>query len=167
MKLLSATGTVFFSLFALLGIGYGQAPAVAPDGTSFSWKKGTSNAPVTADDVNLGIVINILTAGLPITTGSVHLHSLGDEVAVLLIKHLGSTPSPVKWTDSQRMTAVEMMARAFEHPKSITNPSDVTPKATNFLLNMLDAETEDPDIKAKISQAKDIAFKAAADRWAQ
>jgi hypothetical protein len=131
MKLLSATGTVFF-LFALLGIGYGQAPAVAPDGTSFSWKKGTSNAPVTVDDVNLGIVINILTAGLPITTGSVHLYSLGDEVAVLLIKHLGSTPSPVKWADSQKKTAVEMMARAFEHPKSITNPSDVTPKAAKF-----------------------------------
>jgi hypothetical protein len=163
MKLASAPATVF-SLVLTLCVGYGQAPTIGRDGTSLNWKTQTNRPPVTADDLNLQIVRHILTAGSPITAGSVQLHRMGDEAAVLLIKHLGSTPTPVKWNDLQKKTAIEMMAKAFEHPNSITNTSDVTPNATNFLLNMLAAETEDLDLKAQISQAKDIAFRAATDR---
>jgi hypothetical protein len=160
MKLLSAKRTVFLSLFALC-VGYGQVP----DGTSFDWKYGTGNThtPVTEDDVKLGTVRNILTAGSPVMTGTVQLHRMGDEAAVILIKLLGSTPSPVKWTDAQKRTVLEMINRAFEHPKSITNRSNATPNATNFLLNYLNADTEDPDIKAEISQTRAFAFKAAAN----
>ena len=154
------------ALFALR-VGFGQVP----DGTSFGWKHGTVNSPsspvkrtpVTEDDLKLEMVRNMIRAGSPLTTGSVQLHGMGDGAAVTLLKLLGSTPSPAKWTDAQKTTVLEIINRAFEHPKSITNRSNVTPNATNLLLNMLNDGTEDLDIKAEISRTRTIAFTAAAD----
>ena len=117
---------------------------------------------LTADDLKLGMIRNIIKHGSPLTYGSIQLHRMGDEAAVILIKVLGSTLPPAKWTDAQKRTVLEIVGKAFEKPNQITTPSNLTPNATNFLLNMLDEETEDGDIKLQISKARSRASDAAA-----
>ena len=104
----------------------------------------------------------MLRHGSPLTYGSIQLHRMGDEAAVILIKVLGSTRSPAKWTDAEKRIVLEILGKAFEKPNQITTQSNLTPNATNFLLNMLDEETEDADIKVQISQVKSRASDAAA-----
>jgi hypothetical protein len=116
----------------------------------------------TADDVKLGMVRNMIRHGSPLTSGSIQLHRMGDEAAVLLIKALGSTQPPAKWTDAQKQTVLEIVSKAFEKPSQITNPSNLRPDATNFLLNMLEQETEDAEMKLQISQVRSRASDAAA-----
>jgi hypothetical protein len=117
---------------------------------------------VTADDMKLGMIRNMLRHGSPIATGSIQLHRMGDEAAVILIKLLGSTRPPAKWTDAQRRTVLEILNKAFEKPNQITAQSNLTPDATNFLLNMLAEETDDADIELQISQVRSRASDAAA-----
>ncbi len=166
MKLRCATRTVFLSLLALC-VSYGQAP----DGTSFEWKHRLAgpakSTQVTEDDVQMGLVRNILKAGSPVTKGSVQLHGMGDEAAVILLKILGSMPSPAKWTDDEKKTILEIINRAFEHPKSITNRSNKTPNATNLLLRILNDDTEDHNIKTEISRTRSFAADAASRLFAQ
>lgn len=166
MKLLGVKIYVFLSLFALC-VSYGQAP----DGTSFEWKHRfagpAKSTQITEADVQIGLVRNILKAGSPVTKGSVQLHGMGDEAAVILFKILGSKPSTAKWTADEKKTILEMINRAFEHPKSISNRSNVTPNATNLLLRMMNDDTEDPDIKAEISRTRSFAANAAAQLFAQ
>jgi len=117
---------------------------------------------ITADDMKRGMISNMLRYGSPFTFGSIQLHRMGDEAAVILIKILGSTRPPAKWTDAQKRTVLEILGKAFEKPNQITTQSNLTPDTTNFLLNMMDEETDDADIKLQISQVRSTASDAAA-----
>lgn len=121
-------------------------------------------SPVTEDDLKLAMIQNMIKADTPLTGGFVQLHRMGDEAAVILLKILGSTPSSTKFTDIQKRTVLEIINRAFEHPNSIANRSNVIPRATNLLLNMLNNNTEDSDVKAEISRTRDFAAAAASHR---
>jgi hypothetical protein len=166
MNLLSAIKPM---ILALLGanLALGQA-AQAPDGTSFEWKHRLAvkaeqrQAPI--EDFNSGVIKNILRAGSPVEKGSIQLHGMGDEASVILLKISGSTATPGKWTDDQKRTMLEIINKAFEHPDSIINPSDVAPNATNLLLCLLADDTEDPEIKKEISQTKLSTVKLSSQR---
>jgi hypothetical protein len=136
------------------------AQIVINDGPSSPVKR----TPVTEDDLHLAMMANMIKVDTPLTTALVQLHRMGDDAAVTLLKLLGSRASPTKFTDSQKRTVLEIIRRAFEHPNSITNRSNVTPNATNVLLNMLNDDTEDSDIKAEISRIRLFAADAASHR---
>ncbi|MGA3186241.1 MAG: hypothetical protein ABSF22_03955 [Bryobacteraceae bacterium] len=119
---------------------------------------------VTQDDVKLGEIEGIFRAGLPLKTGAIQLHRMGDEAAVFLIKMLGSMPSATGLTDTQKRTVFVMLNTAFEHPNAINNPSNVAPNATSFLLNTLEETTQDPELKTQISQLRVFASGAATRR---
>jgi hypothetical protein len=147
---------------SLMSTCFGQTP----DGTSFTWKhKGentAASAQITADDVKFALVSNILAAGSPVSEGSVQLHGMGDEAAVILLKILGSKPGSVKWTDEETKTILEILKIAFEHPKSILSRSDVKPRATTLLLRMIKAD--DPGLESEISRIEQSANAAASQR---
>lgn len=163
MKLLNSKRTVFLALLPL-AVAYGQVP----EGTSFAWKHRTGISqpgPVTADDLKFEMIQNMIKTEGPVTTRIIQLHRMGDEAAVIVLKVLGSLPSPGKFSDAQKGKVLEIVNRAFEQPDSITNRSNVKPYATNLLLNLLNDDTEDVEIKTEISRLQSFAAKAASQRF--
>ena len=163
MKLLNSKRTVFLALLPLT-FACGQVP----EGTSFAWKHraGISQpGPVTADDLKFEMIQNMIKTDGPLTVGFIQLHRMGDEAAVIVLKVLGSLPSPGKFSDAQKRKVLEIVNRAFEQPDSITNRSNVKPYATNLLLNLLKYDTEDVEIKTEISRLRSFAANAASQRF--
>lgn len=121
--LLTAKLTILLSFFAL-GVSYAQAP----DGTSFDWKHKSSSSVTSPEDMRLQMVETVLREGSPaLTVGAFHLHQMGDEAAVNIIKILGmrGTITP---TEAELTTALTIMEKAFEKPTLIARANDRQPR---------------------------------------
>ncbi len=110
-----------------------------------------SRAKMSADEFRLMTLKHILESGSsPLTVGNAQLHRAGDQAAVDLIKIIG-VRKPLNETET--LTLIEMLRKAFERPAAILAGSDRTPKATLFLLQSLES-TIDPNVRQRIVEAR-------------
>jgi hypothetical protein len=150
MELLSAKLTVFLSLFAQ-GVSYAQAP----DGTSFEWKHKSSSSVTSPQNMRLQMVETVLREGSPaLTVGTFHLHQMGDEAAVNIIKILGMRET-ITPTGAELATALAIMEKAFEEPTSIARANDRQPRATLFLLQLFEVNNSGSELKDQIGETRE------------
>jgi len=105
--------------------------------------------------MRLQMVETVLREGSPaLTVGAFHLHQMGDEAAVNIIKILGmrGTITP---TEAELTTALTIMENAFEEPTLIARANDRQPRATLFLLQMFEANNSDSELKDQIGQTRE------------
>jgi hypothetical protein len=115
---------------------------------------------ITEADVKFGMMKNLINVNGPLTVGSPQLHRMGDEAASTVLRVLGSLPSSTQLTDQQKANIIEIVKKSFEQPKSITSRSNVRPNATSILLNMLEQNTDNAELKNNIAQARQSAGSA-------
>jgi hypothetical protein len=94
----------------------------------------------------------------PLTVGNAQLHRLGDQAAVDIMRVLGEKTL----TEAQMPTVLDMLHKAFERPAAIVNHSNRAPRATSFLLQVLDTSAQDQSIKQRIAETKAFVAVAAA-----
>ena len=139
---------IFLPLFAVC-VGYAQAP----DGTSFQWKNKNSSSSVTSpENMRLQMVEMALREGAPAL--GFHLRTMGDEAAVNIIKILGMRAS-LATTEAELPTILAIIEKAFEEPSVIVSENDRQPRATLFLLQLLETNSSDSEQKGQIEGARE------------
>lgn len=150
MDLLSARRAVLLSFFAL-SVSYAQAP----DGTSFQWKQKPSSSVASPENMRLQMVETALREGShALEVGAFHYQQMGDEAAVNVIKILGmrATLTP---TEREVPIVLTLVEKAFEEPTVIVKTNNRQPRATLFLLQLLEANSgSDGMLKQRIDETR-------------
>lgn len=149
---LASAKLIVFSSFLALSVSYAQAP----DGSSFGWKHNSSSSVTSPENMRLQMVQTILREGSPaLTVGTFHLHQMGDEAAVNIIKILG-TRATVTPTEEEAANALTIMQKAFEEPSLIVKANDRQARATLFLLQLLESTNSGSDgvLKERIDETR-------------
>jgi hypothetical protein len=142
--------TIFLAILPLSGA-YGQVQ----DGNSSQFKHAVITPDLGPEGMRLQMVETALREGDPaLAVGAFHVHQMGDEAAVNIIRIIGMRGT-LTLTDTEQANALKLVEKAFEEPTMIATPINFQPRATLFLLQVLETGSAGSGLKGRIAEVRD------------